>query len=149
GDFTVSRLSPERFLLLGAGAMQRAHMRWFEANLPVDGTVRIENLSTRFAGLHIAGPNSRAILQRVAEADVGGNAFPFLSAREIEVGSCPEAIAVRVSFTGELGYELYCPSDYQRALYDALIGAGTDLGLSHAGSRAMMALRLEKSFPGW
>ncbi|MFO1058647.1 MAG: FAD-dependent oxidoreductase [Dongiaceae bacterium] len=149
GDFTLSRLDAGRFLLLGAGSMQRAHLRWFAQQAPADGSVEIENLSLRWCGLQIAGPQARTLLQRVALGDVGGNAFPFLAARPLEVGPCPEAVAVRVSFTGELGYELYCPAEYQRTLHEALREAGRDLGLRHAGMRALMALRLEKAFPSW
>lgn len=149
GDFTVTRLAETRFWLLGAGAMQLIHMRWFESRLPKDGSVGIENQSLRYAGLQIAGPNARALLQRVAEADVGANAFPFLSGRTLEIARCPEAVAVRLSFTGELGYELYVPAEYQRVLFDELMRAGRDLGLTLAGSRALLSLRLEKSFPTW
>jgi len=83
GDFTVTRLGLQRFILLGSGPMQRYHMRWFEQNLPADGSIRVENLSARYCGLHIAGPAARALLQAVArDDDVGGNAFPFLSASQ-------------------------------------------------------------------
>jgi dimethylglycine dehydrogenase len=124
-------------------------MRWFETRLPKDGSVRVENQSLRYAGLQIAGPNARTLLQRVAEGDVGANSFPFLSGRPMEIARCPEAVAVRVSFTGELGYELYVPAEYQRVLFDELMAAGKDLGLALAGSRALLSLRLEKSFPTW
>lgn len=149
GDFTVTRLGEKRFLILGSGAMQRYHMRWFGLNLPADGSARVENLTNRLAGLHIAGPRSRELLARLTSEDVGGNAFPFLTARELEVGPCPEAIAVRVSFTGELGYELYMPAEYQRGLFNALLDQGRDLGLRLAGTRALMSLRLEKAFGSW
>src|SRR5206468_883691 len=149
GDFTVTRLGEERFWLLGAGAMQRIHMRWFEELLPKDGSVIVVNQSLRYAGVQIAGPNARALLQRVTEGDIGANAFPFLSSRALEIARCPEAFAVRVSFTGELGYELYVPAEYQRVLLDELIANGGDLGATLAGSRALLSLRLEKSFPTW
>jgi dimethylglycine dehydrogenase len=149
GDFTVTRLGGSRFILLGAGPMQRWHMRWFEQNLPADGSVRVENLSARYCGLQIAGPAARELLHKVADADVGANAFPFLSGREIAIGACPSAIVVRVSFTGELGYEIYMPAEYQRAVYDELLAAGAGLGLRHFGSRALLSLRVEKAFPSW
>src|SRR5262249_52568593 len=98
----------------------------------------------------IAGPQSRALLQAVTlDEDVGGNAFPFLSAKEMAVGACPSAIVVRVSFTGELGYEIYMPGEYQRGGYEALTAAGKSLGLRLAGSRALLSLRVEKGFPSW
>ncbi len=149
GDFTVTRMDDDTFMMLGAGAMQRFHLRHFEDYLPADGSVAIENLSSRWTGLMLAGPASRDILAKVASVDVGANAFPFLSARAMSLGNVPEAAAFRVSFTGELGYEIYCPSEYQRTLFDTLMEAGRDEGLRLAGGRAMMSLRLEKAFPTW
>jgi dimethylglycine dehydrogenase len=149
GDFTVTRLEDSRFILLGSGPMQRFHMRWFGQKLPADGSVRVENLSARYCGLHIAGPAARELLQKLADGDVGANAFPFLSGREMAIGPCPNAIAVRVSFTGELGYEIYMPAEYQRALYDELLQQGRELGIRHVGSRALLSLRVEKGFPSW
>src|SRR5581483_11873560 len=150
GDFTVTRLGDERFVMLGSGPMQRWHMRWFEQNLPTDGSIKVENLSARYCGLHIAGPKARQVLQAVTlDEDVGGNAFPFLTAREMAVGACPNAIVVRVSFTGELGYEIYMPAEYQRGVYEALTAAGKSRGIRHVGSRALLSLRVEKAFPSW
>ena len=149
GDFTVTRMDDDTFLMLGAGAMQRFHMRHFENNLPEDGSVAIENLSSRWTGLMLAGPHARSILAQVADADVGANTFPFLSAKGLSLGGVPDAAVVRVSFTGELGYEIYCPSEYQRTLFDTLMVAGADQGLRLAGGRALMSLRLEKAFPTW
>jgi dimethylglycine dehydrogenase len=157
GDFTVSRLAADEFLLLGSGVMQRFHMRWFRANEPADGSVRIENISAQNCGLHIAGPAARALLSRVTDEEVGGNAFPFMSGRQLEIGLCPEVIALRVSFTGELGYELWFPAAYQIPLFEALYlrrrgprappgwNAGADVAaagekLSELGRRALLRL---------
>ena len=149
GDFTVSALAEDRFLLLGSGPMQRFHMRWFEGQLPADGSVSVENLSARYCGLHIAGPEARTLLQQVGEGETGANAFPFLSVREMAIGPCPRAFVVRISFTGELGYEIYMPAEYQRAVYEALWDKGGELGLSHVGSRALLSCRIEKGFASW
>jgi dimethylglycine dehydrogenase len=149
GDFTVTRLAETEFLILGSGPIQRYHMRWFESNLPSDGSVSVENISAQYCGLHIAGPRARDLLSRVTDADVGANAVPFLSGRRFDVGACPEAVCVRVSFTGELGYELWFPAAYQIPLCETLQQAGAGLNLTLAGSRALMSLRLEKSFPSW
>ncbi len=148
GDFTVTRLAADHFILLGAGSMQRCHMRHFENHLPATG-VALENLSASWTGLHIAGPKARALLADLTEADVGTEAFPFLSGRVLSVATVPEVLTVRVSFTGDLGYELYCPSEYQRTLFAALMQAGAQYGLRLAGSHALMSLRLEKGFPSW
>ena len=149
GDLTVTRVGPEEFLILGSGAVQLFHQRWFEANLPADGSTSVENISARYCGLHLAGPQARNLLARVTGDDVGANAFPFLTCRQMEVASCSEALVLRVSFTGELGYEIWFPSAHQIPLFEALRATGRDLGMKLAGSRALMSLRLEKSFPSW
>ncbi len=148
GDFTLTRLADDRFLMLGAGAMQRIHMRWFRDQLPAAG-VEVINLSSDYAGLHIAGPHARSLLERITEADVSGDSLPFLSGRQMALAGSQEAVVVRVSFTGELGYELYCPAADQPAVYDSLRLAGERFGLRLVGSHALMSLRLEKSFPSW
>ncbi|MEL7187881.1 MAG: aminomethyltransferase family protein, partial [Pseudomonadota bacterium] len=148
GDFTLTRFADERFILLGAGAMQRIHMRWFNDHLPASG-VTIENITEQRAGLHIAGPHARSVLAKLTDADVSNKAQPFLTARELNLAGVHDAIAARVSFTGELGYELYVPWDDQSIVFDALRDAGEEYGLRLAGSHALMSLRLEKSFPSW
>ena len=147
GDFTISRLEPEKFQLIASYSAQAFHMRWFERHLPEKG-VEIRNMSLRRLGFQIAGPKARELLSRVADTDVSNAAFPFLTVRRMEVGLAP-AIVQRVTYTGDLGYEIYVPARFQVALYDALTDAGRDLGLAPFGMRAMMSLRLEKSFGAW
>jgi len=147
GDFTVMKLGPDRFQLTASYAAQGYHMRWFQSHLPDDG-VTLRNISRERIGFQIAGPNARDLLGRVAEADVSNDAFPFLSVREMSVGGI-DAIMARVSYTGDLGYEIYVPAERQVALYDVLAPAGRDLGLRPFGMRAMMSLRLEKNFGSW
>jgi dimethylglycine dehydrogenase len=147
GDFTISRLGPEKFQLTASYSAQAFHMRWFERHLPEKG-VEIRNMSLRRLGFQIAGPKARELLRRVADTDVSNAAFPFLTVRRMEVGLAP-AIVQRVTYTGDLGYEIYVPARFQVALYDALTDAGRDLGLTPFGMRAMMSLRLEKSFGAW
>jgi dimethylglycine dehydrogenase len=148
GDFTLTRLGEERFLLLGGGAMQRIHMRWFRDQLP-DSDVTLENVSSEYAGLHVAGPEARSLLGNVTKDDLSNEALPFLSGRYIDLEGYPGAIAVRVSFTGELGYELYYPIEHHLDVFRAVKSAGKEFGLSLAGGHALMSLRLEKSFPSW
>ncbi len=147
GDFTVARLGAERFQLTASYAAQGYHMRWFEAHLPARG-VELENVSDARVGFQIAGPNARALMERVTRADVSKAALPFLSVAEMEVGLAP-AIVARVSYTGDLGFEIYVVPEHQVQLYHALAAAGADLGLKPFGMRAMMSLRLEKSFGAW
>jgi dimethylglycine dehydrogenase len=147
GDFTVAKLAPERFQLTASYAAQAYHMRWFEAQLPETG-VDLRNVSTARIGFQIAGPKARELLQRTTRADLSNQALPFLGVREIEVGLVP-AIVNRITYTGDLGYEIYVPARHQVALYETLTVAGRDLGLRPFGMRAMMSLRLEKSFGSW
>ena len=147
GDFTISKLGGNTYQMNASYASQAYHMRWFERHLP-DSGVRIRNISRERIGFQIAGPNARELLSRVARGDVSTRAFPFLGVRRMQVGPC-ETIVQRVSYTGDLGYEIYVPASQQIALYQVLSEAGRDLGLRPFGMRAMMSLRLEKSFGSW
>jgi dimethylglycine dehydrogenase len=147
GDFTVGRMGPERFLVFGSGVAEQSHMRWFEAQLPDDG-VAIRSLRTELLGFAIPGPRSRELLQRLTSEDVSNENFPFLCIRPMELGMIAATVG-RISFTGELGYEIWVPADCQLALYDLLTGAGVDLGMQPYGARALTSMRLEKSFGNW
>jgi dimethylglycine dehydrogenase len=147
GDFTVARLRDDVFQLTASFGAQAYHMRWLEQHLPETG-VTLENVSKTRIGFQIAGPNSRELLHRVTRADVSNDAFPFLAVREIDVGQC-QAIVQRVSYTGDRGYEIYVPVHHQIALYQILSEVGKDLGLRPFGMRAMLSLRLDKSFGSW
>jgi dimethylglycine dehydrogenase len=147
GDLTVSRLGPERFMIVGSGAAERFHLRWFEAHLPKSG-VAVRPISTERLGFAVAGPKARELLARVANEDVSAGALPFFSIRRMDIG-CAPALVARVSFTGELGFEIYLDAAYALAAYDALVQAGAALGLVHFGGRALNSLRLEKSFGAW
>ncbi len=147
GDFTVAKLGAERFLVFGSGIAEAYHMRWFAAHLPEKG-VALRPLSAELVGLSLAGPQSRALLARLTDANVSNAAFPFLAFREIDIGMIPAKVG-RITFTGDLGYEIWVATDYQRALYERIVEAGRELGLRHFGARALNALRLEKSFGSW
>ncbi|MDP8984748.1 MAG: FAD-dependent oxidoreductase [Pseudomonadota bacterium] len=147
GDFTLGRISENKFFLVGTYAAEMFYMRWFERHLPSAG-VTVRPCAMQYAGLSVAGPNSRALLQQLVREDLATAAFPFMSFRRMEVGMVPAYVG-RVSFTGELGYEIWVTTDYQRALYDSLIKAGRDLGLRCFGGRALNAMRIEKNFGTW
>ncbi len=147
GDFTVANAGRGRYFIFGSGVAEQYHLRWFESHLPSSG-VAIRALRTELLGLAIAGPHSRELLSRLTGADVSNAALPFLSFRAMEVAMLPTHVG-RISFTGELGYEIWVPADCQLALYDAIVAAGADLGLRHFGARALHSLRLEKSFGNW
>jgi dimethylglycine dehydrogenase len=148
GDFTVAKLSSERFYIFGSGAAEEYHMRWWHSHLPADGSVSIRPLTSELTGLSIAGPQARALLACVTDADVSNDAMPFLSFREMDLGLVPALIG-RVSFTGDLGYEIWVRSDYLTTLHGVLVEAGKDLGLRHFGTRALLSLRLEKNWGTW
>jgi dimethylglycine dehydrogenase len=147
GDFTIGRLGPETFMLFGSGPAEVYHMRWFEAHLP-DRGVSIRPMRHDMLGVSIAGPKARQLLQTIAQDDVSHNAFPFLSFRAMDIGMVP-AVVGRITFTGDLGYEIWVASDYQSALYDGLRKAGVEFGLKNFGARALHSMRLEKSFGTW
>jgi dimethylglycine dehydrogenase len=148
GDFTIARAAPERFLMWGSSQAQIYHMRWFEAHLPSDGSVRLHRFDMGLVGLSIAGPRSRELLARLTDEDVSATALRFLDHRAMDVGNCP-ALVNRVTYTGDLGYEIWVAPEYQRRLYDRIRSAGQDLELVHFGMRALLSLRLEKNFPTW
>ncbi|MDP3339938.1 FAD-dependent oxidoreductase [Frigidibacter sp.] len=146
GDFTVTCLSETEFQITGSYGAQDQHRRWFEANL--DAGVSVENVSDRLTGFQIAGPQARELLSRVTRADVSAAAFRFMEAKRIVVGMA-DCLVQRVSYTGDLGFEIYCDAMVQRQLWTALWEAGQDLGLRPFGMRAMMSLRLDKFFGSW
>jgi dimethylglycine dehydrogenase len=148
GDFTIARAAPERFLMWGSSQAQIYHMRWFEAQLPADGTVRISRLDMGLVGLSIAGPRSRELLQRLTDEDVSAASFRFMDHRAFDIANLP-AMTNRVTYTGDLGYEIWVRPEYLLRLYDALMVTGRELGIVNFGMRALLSLRLEKNFPTW
>jgi len=147
GDFTIANAGRGRFFVFGSGIAEQYHLRWFEAHLPPSG-VALRALRTELLGIGIAGPRSRELLSRLTGDDVSAAALPFLGFRAMDVAMLPAHVG-RISFTGELGYEIWVPADCQLALHDAIVAVGTDLGLRHYGARALNSLRLEKSFGNW
>lgn len=146
GDFTVSCLSEHEFQLTASYGAQGWHERWFEQNA-MDG-VRVENISDTRSGFQIAGPKARNLLSRVTRADVSAEAFKFMDVKRLTVGMA-NCIVQRVSYTADLGYEIFTDHMSVRHLWDTLNAAGQDLGLRPFGMRAMMSLRLDKWFGSW
>ena len=144
-EFTILRESEESFYLVSAGALQRLDHDYLGKHLPRDGSVRFTQLTGAMGVLVLAGPKARELLSRVSDADLSNEAFRWLTARNIVVGSAP-VNAMRVNFVGELGWELHHPLDYQNHIFDALFAAGEDLGLAPFGIRAMDSMRMEKSY---
>jgi dimethylglycine dehydrogenase len=147
GDLTTIRVAADRFLVFGSGYLQAWHMRWFAAQLPASG-VTLKNLSNDWGGIAVFGPKSREALARVTAQDISHEAFPFMSARMMDVGFC-HALVARMSVTGELGYEIHAPQVYLGAIYDRLMRAARDLGIVDVGMYALLSLRMEKGFGIW
>ncbi|GHE04926.1 glycine cleavage system protein T [Defluviimonas sp. 20V17] len=147
GDFTVSCLSEQEFQLTASYGAQGWHMRWFNAHLE-DG-VQVENISDARTGFTIAGPRARDLLARVVHnADVGPEAFRFMDIRRLTIGMA-DCLVQRVSYTGDLGFEIFCDHMSVRHLWSVLWQAGQDFGLRPFGMRAMMSLRLDRFFGSW
>ena len=147
GDFTMCRLAADHVFLVGTYAAESYYMRWFERHMPSSG-VSVRPCAMEYVGLSIAGPHSRSLLQSLVHDDLSSAAFPFMSFKRMEIGMVPGLVG-RVSFTGELGYEIWVTTEYQRALYDLLREAGRDYGLKPFGGRALNCMRVEKSFGSW
>ncbi|MDQ3448918.1 MAG: glycine cleavage system protein T, partial [Chloroflexota bacterium] len=148
GEFTVARAADEEFFLFGSQAAETHHSRWFLAHLPTDGSVSFRVLGLSLVGLSLAGPRARDVLQKVTGTDLATSSFRFRDFRQMDVGMIPAWVG-RLSYTGELGYELWIAPEYQRALFDLLTDAGSEFGLRLFGLRALMSLRLEKGYGTW
>ncbi|AZO67824.1 FAD-dependent oxidoreductase [Mesorhizobium mediterraneum] len=148
GDFTIAKAGEERFMIWSSSAAQKYHMRWFEKHLPRDGSVRIHRFDQTLVGLSIAGPRSRDLLQKLVDVDVSTKAFRFMDFREMAVGGAP-CMVNRITYTGDLGYEIWMAPAYQRLVYKAIKDAGEEFGLVDFGMRALLSMRLEKNFPTW
>jgi dimethylglycine dehydrogenase len=147
-DITVTRLAEDRFHLITAAGTQTHDLDWIERHAPSDGSVVVEDVTDRWGVLMLAGPRSRDLLAPLTDADLSNGAFPFMAVRDIHVGFVPVR-ALRVTYTGELGWELHHPIAYSRALYDLLTEAGAAVGLADIGYRALDSLRLEKGYRLW
>ena len=147
-DFTVTRIAEDAFLIVTGTAFGSHDLGWLRKHAPKDGSVRITDVTGQYACFALWGPRSRDILSAVTPADLGNEAFPYLTAQEIAVGDVPVR-ALRVTFTGELGWELYCSSEYGMALWRTVFEAGQPYGLVAAGYHAIDSLRLEKGYRVW
>ena len=148
GDFSVACLADNSYLLVGSGLAEDYHMRWFLSHLPDDGSVSVTSEGLGLCGLTIAGPNARDVLARLTRTDVSHEAFSFMAVRQMDIGMVP-ALVGRVSYTGDLGYEIWVKPEYQRRLFDDLMTAGAEFTIGLFGSRALNALRLEKNYGSW
>ena len=144
-DFTVTRLADERFRIVTGTAFGRHDLAWIRQHAPDDGSVIVDDVTSKYACLGLWGPKAREILAPLTTTSLD---FPYMRARELAVGHVP-CLALRVTYVGELGWELYCPSEFGLALWDAIWAAGAEHGLVAGGYKAIDSLRLEKGYRVW
>jgi dimethylglycine dehydrogenase len=147
-DVTVTRLAGDRFYVVSAAATEGHDYAWIAQHLPDDGSVLLENVTSRTGVLTLAGPRSRDVLQALTDHDCSKKAFRFFRCQDLHVGMAPVR-ALRVSYVGELGYELHHPIEYQHYLYDRLMEAGAPFQIVDWGYRALDSMRLEKAYRLW
>ena len=147
-DLTVTRLGERRFMVVTGGAMGLHDLAWIESHLPEDGSVSVSDVSSAYCCVGLWGPRARDLLSRVCEDDVSDRAFPYMTAKRIAIGDVP-ALALRISYVGELGWEIYAPTEHGLRLWDTLWEAGAPLGVAAAGGGAFDSLRLEKGYRLW
>ncbi|HVE50384.1 MAG TPA: FAD-dependent oxidoreductase [Casimicrobiaceae bacterium] len=147
-DVTVTRLAPDRFYFVTGSALGVRDRSTIERHLPDDGSVGIVDHTSSRAVLNVCGPRSREVLAQLTDAPLDNASFPYMSAREIDLAYAP-VLALRVSYVGELGYELHVPVEYALGLYESLMQAGERFGIVNAGYRAINSLRLEKQYLAW
>jgi glycine cleavage system T protein len=147
-DFTVTRLAEDRFRIVTGTAFGNHDMAWVRKHMPDDGSVQLADVTSAYACFGLWGPRARDILAPLTRSDVNNDAFRYMTAQEISIGSVP-CLAVRVTYVGELGWEIYCPAEYGEALWDALWHAGRAHDMRACGYRAIDALRIEKGYRVW
>ena len=147
-EFTITREGADSFYLVSSGAAHRYDFDYLGKRMPRDGSVTIRDLTTSHATLVVAGPNSRAVLQKITDADLANEHFKWLSCRNTWVGMAPVRL-LRVNFVGELGWEIHHPVEYQRHIFAELMKAGAEFNIGQCGMRAMDSLRIEKSYRMW
>jgi dimethylglycine dehydrogenase len=148
GEFSVARLADDDFLLFSSLGATDSHRRWFLQHLPSDLDVTVDVVGQRLVGLSLAGPLSREVLQAVTHFDVSGANFRFMDIRQFDVGMAPCTVG-RMTYSGDLGYEIWTTPEHQRHLFDTIMAAGEPFGLRLFGVRALLTLRLEKMFGTW
>ncbi len=147
-DLTVTRLDENRYWILTGAASGPQDRAWLRQHLPDDGSVILRDLTSQYTAIGLWGPVARRVLEKVAAEDVSNEAFPYMTARRLSIETVP-ARAFRISYAGELGWEIYCPSEQGRALWDILWEAGQEFGVIAAGAGCFGSLRLEKGYRAW
>ena len=144
-DLTVSKLTADRFLVVVTDTMVRHAFTWLTRHIPQAAYAHVTDVTSAYGQLNLQGPRSRELLQTLTSVDLSSTAFPFRTVREIDIGFA-RALCVRITYLGELGYELYIPVDQAAEVYDRILAAGAQFGLRHAGLKALSSLRMEKAY---
>ncbi len=144
-DLTVTKLHDEKYLVVASDTAHRHAETWMRRHFPDDAHAFVTDVTSGFAQLNVQGPRSRELLQSLTTADLSNEAFPYRHAQELDIGFA-RALCVRITYLGELGYELYVPTEQATHVYDRLVEAGPRYGLRHAGLKALASLRMEKGY---
>ncbi|PWE33231.1 dehydrogenase [Maritimibacter sp. 55A14] len=147
GDATVTRVAEDEFWIVSSGMAERYHKRFFDM-VPLPQGTTFKSHTEAMCGFNVAGPRSRQLLQRLTNTSLATEDFPFMRSQRIELAGV-DCLALRVSFTGDLGWELHCATEYQETLYRALLDAGKEFGAGPVGARALMSMRIEKGYGSW
>ena len=147
-DLTITRIAPDRYFLVTGTAVGQHDLAWLRSHLPDDGSVQLNDLTSGRVCFGLWGPRARDILTPLSTDDLSNGAFPYLTTRPITLGRVP-VLALRVTYVGELGWELYAHAEFGVTLWDTVMAAGQEHGLMAGGYRAIDALRLEKGYRVW
>jgi len=145
-DLTIVRRAPNKFWVMTGGGVLPHDLAWLEKHAPDD--VVITDVSSAWATIGLWGPKAREVLQRVCEQDISNEAFPYYTTKNLFIDAVP-TYALRVSYAGELGWELYIPTEFMLGVYDEIISTGSHFGLVHSGYHALNSLRIEKAYRHW
>jgi len=144
-DLTVTKLDDERFYVVASDTAHRHVEAWIRRNTSDDAQASVTDVTSGYAQINVQGPKSRDLLETLTNADLSNEAFPFRTAREIDIGYA-RALCVRITYLGELGYELHVPTEQATHVYDRIVEVGPEFGLRHAGLKALASLRMEKGY---
>jgi heterotetrameric sarcosine oxidase gamma subunit len=147
-DLTVTRISPTVYLIVTGAETETRDFDWLKRHIDPDAHAVLTNVTSGMGVISIMGPNARALLQSLTPCDMANEAFPFATSQEIELGYAIVR-ASRITYVGELGWELYIPTEFMPGVYDEIVAAGAAFGLKHAGYHALNSLRMEKSYRHW
>jgi 4-methylaminobutanoate oxidase (formaldehyde-forming) len=147
-DSTIGRLAEDRFMLVFGTAFGLRALWWIKNHMPSDGSVSVKEMTSAYAVVNVIGPKSRALLKNLTNANISNEDFPFGTCKNFTIGYAP-IISFRVTYVGELGYELYIPTEFAVHVYESLREAGQDLGIKNAGYRTIASMHLEKGYADW